>query len=246
MKCKIWTFTLSALLTLSGCGSSGEDWASKDPSALATSTNSFDIAAAWTQLNLTPNTKQMSTSGTCSGTFIISNTAATYVSSTDLYNFTTINGLYQRCSPEFANWQGLQYYNSVHYFKYQNFKLSNFLYNYQGAPNIWRAPANFPFSAKVGDSGLIGVLDNYTNANQTTKAGVEEWRYVIEQNTATTVVFNLIVNAYDTTTSSTATDYLSAPIIQTEQYRYVVTANNTMTLRSYDVERPDGFKITAK
>jgi hypothetical protein len=246
MKLKVFTFVIGLTLVLTGCGGGGEDWASKDPSALASSANNFDIAAAWTTFNAMPNTKPMVVSGSCTGSYIISNTAATYASSTDLYNYTTINGLYERCSPEFASKQGLQYYNSVHYFKYQNLKLQNFQYDYNSAPNVWRALSNFPSSAKVGDSGLIGVLDNYTSADQTTKAGVEEWRYAIEQNTATTVVFNLIVKAYDTTTSSTATDYLSAPVVQTEQYRYVVTSNNTMTLRSYDIEQPGGFKATAK
>ena len=245
MKYKIWTFTLSALFVLHGCGS-GEDWASKDPSALATSANSFDISNAWTQFNLVPHAKQMTVSGSCSGTYIISNTAATYLSDTDRYNLTTLNGLFELCSPEFLSKQGPQYVNSVNYFDYQNAKLTNFKYDYGNASNVWREPANFPQTAKVGDAGLIGVLDNYTNSDLTTKVGVEEWRYTIERNTATTDVFHLIVTAYDITTSVSATDYLTAPVIQTEQYRYVVTTANTMTLRSYDIEQTGGFKTTAK
>lgn len=245
MKYKIWTFTLSALLVLNGCGGS-EDWASKDPSALATSTKSFDISTAWTQFNLVPNTKQMTVSGSCSGTYIISNTAATYLSDTDRYNLSSINGLYEVCSPEFMSQQGPHYVTSLHYFDYQNSKLTNFKYDYGNASSVWRLPANFPSAAKVGHTGLIGVLDSYTSTDLSTKAGVEEWRYSIEQNTATTVVFNLIVTAYDTNTSVSATDYLAAPVIQTEQYRYVVTPANTMTLRSYDIEQPGGFRATAK
>jgi hypothetical protein len=245
MKYKIWTFTLSALFLLNGCGVSSEDWASKDPSAFAASPNTFDISEAWTKFNFVPNATQMSVSGTCSGAYIISNTAAYFTSPTDLYNVTNFNGQYYLCNTPFGYKNGTIDYANSTYYSYENKRLKNYWYYYQTTGNAWREIAQFPTAAKIGDTGLIGVIDNFTSSDLSTKTGSTEWRYVIEANTATTVVFNLTVTAYGTTTSSTATDYQSAPVIKTEQFRYVVKSDNSMKLRSYDLEEPGGFKITA-
>nr|WP_315262177.1 hypothetical protein [uncultured Limnohabitans sp.] len=243
---KLEVLTLLVALLLSGCGASDDDWASKDPSAKAASTQSFDITQAWTNFNLEPQTAPMTISGSCTGTLILTNTSAMTVSGAYRYNQNIVNRLYNTCIAPFVT--TVSNYSTVAYFNYSTAVplLKNVRYTYGTTTNVWRAPADFPSAAKVGDSGLIGVIDNYTTASPVTKAGLEEWTYVIEMDTASSVVFNLIVKAYSTTTSTTATDYLSAPLIQTEQYRYRVGPNNTMKMQSYDIEKSTGFKTHAQ
>lgn len=243
---KLVVLTLMVALVLSGCGASDDDWASKDPSAKVASANSFDIAQTWTNFNLDPQTASMTISGSCTGTLILTNTSAMTVSGAYRYNQNIVNRRYNTCIAPFVT--TVSTYSTVAYFNYSTAAplLKNVRYTYGTTTNDWRVPANFPSAAKVGDTGLIGVIDNYTTASPVTKAGVEEWSYAIEMDTASSVVFNLIVKAYNTTTSTTATDYLSAPVIQTEQYRYLVGPNNSMKMVSYDIEKSTGFKFHAQ
>lgn len=246
MKLEVPTILLALTLTLSGCGASDDDWANKDPSAKVASTQIFDIAQTWTNFNLDPQTASMTISGSCTGTLILTNTSAMTVSGAYRYNQNIVNRRYNTCVAPFVT--TVSTYSTVAYFDYSTAVplLKNVRYTYGTTTNVWRSPADFPSAAKVGDSGLIGVIDNYTTASPVTKAGIEEWTYAIEMDTASSVVLNLIVKAYNTTTSTTATDYLSAPVVQTEQYRYRVGPNNTMKMLSYDIEKSTGFKLHAQ
>lgn len=243
---KLEVLTAMMVLVLSGCGASDDDWANKDPSAKVASTQIFDIAQTWTNFNLDPQTASMTISGSCTGTLILTNTSAMTVSGAYRYNQNIVNRRYNTCVAPFVT--TVSTYSTVAYFDYSTAVplLKNVRYTYGTTTNVWRSPADFPSAAKVGDSGLIGVIDNYTTASPVTKAGVEEWTYAIEMDTASSVVLNLIVKAYNTTTSTTATDYLSAPVVQTEQYRYRVGPNNTMKMLSYDIEKSTGFKLHAQ
>lgn len=246
MKLEVPTILLALTLTLSGCGASDDDWANKDPSAKVASTQIFDIAQTWTNFNLDPQTASMTISGSCTGTLILTNTSAMTVSGAYRYNQNIVNRRYNTCVAPFVT--TVSTYSTVAYFDYSTAVplLKNVRYTYGTTTNVWRSPADFPSAAKVGDSGLIGVIDNYTTASPVTKAGIEEWTYAIEMDTASSVVLNLIVKAYNTTTSTTATDYLSAPVVQTEQYRYRVGPSNTMKMLSYDIEKSTGFKLHAQ
>ena len=75
------------------------------------------------------------------------------------------------------------------------------------------------------------------------KRQVHEWSYVIEEDTAYSAIFNLVVKIYETTTSTTNTDYLAAPISRTEQFRYLVSQDHQLRLIKYDRVDANGFKI---
>lgn len=243
---KLEALALVTALGLSGCGASDNDWANQDPSAKVASTESFDIAQTWTNFNQDPQTASMTMSGSCTGTLILTSTSALTVSGAYRYNQNIVNRRYNTCVAPFVT--TVTTYSTVAYFDYSTAVplLKNVRYTYGATTNVWRTPANFPSAAKVGDTGLIGVIDNYTTASPVTKSGVEEWSYAIEMDTASSVVLNLIVKAYSTSTSTTATDYLSAPLLQTEQYRYLVRPNNSMRMVSYDIEKSTGFKLHAQ
>jgi hypothetical protein len=242
MKYKIWTFALVFLFALSGCGGSGEDWASQDPSASAVSTRSFNIQEGWTALHNSPHSSLLKVSGSCEGTYILSNSAALQ-SGNVMFNTVTVNLAYGNLAPclsPYENMASVDKSDSTTYYatiekQYKNYYAMNANYVY-----AWRAVAAFPTSVKVGSAGMVGIIDKkYANA----KIAVEEWTYVIEKDTANSAIFNLVVKTYDTKTSITNSDYLTAPIVKTEQFRYLINEKNQIALVKYDRVDANGFLI---
>lgn len=240
MKREVLTFLLVAALSACGGGAGSDNWASSDPSARAISTNSFDIQNAWTNLNNAPNTSQLTVSGSCTGTYILSNTMALQSSATTMRNIVTVNrayGPYAPCTSPFENKSSIEKIDTYYFYATNNNQYQNY-YAYDGSfIYSWQAIAAFPTTAKVGDAGIIGVIDkkNYSYA----KVGVEEWSYVIEQDTAYSVIFNLVIKHYATTEAN----YQSIPVSITEQFRYLVSQTNQMRLIKYDRIDSDGFTI---
>ena len=242
MKHEVLTSVLVLALSLTACGggAGNDDWASSDPSARAISASSFDIQAAWTALNNAPNSSQLTVSGSCSGTYILSNTMTGQSSGTDVQNVVTVNrayGAYVPCVSPFENQSSIEKTDTYYFYAVNNQQYQN-NYAYDGTyVYFWRANAAFPSSAKVGDTGRIGIIDkkNYGYA----QVGVQEWSYTVEEDTAYSAIFNLVVKHYATTSAN----YQSTAVSSTEQFRYLVSGSNHMRLIQYDRLDADGFTI---
>ena len=249
MKHEVLTSVLVLALSLTACGggAGNDDWASSDPSARAISASSFDIQDAWTNLNNAPYASQLKAHGPCPGTYILSNSTANIAGVQVMANVVSTNIAYGAASPcdspyenkSAANITNIYYYYAVVNSQYKNYYAYDNLYVY-----VWRAVAAFPTSAKVGDAGVIGVVDKYTSSNSA-KVGIQVWSYAIEEDTAYSVIFNLIAKHYDTTTTS----YASAPLGKTEQFRYLVNLSNgvnQLQLIQYDRLDADGFTVQGR
>ncbi len=238
-----------AVLALSSCGGvSDADWASQDPSASAVSTSSFDVQAGWTTLNNEPNAFTLKVTGSCTGKYILSNSMALITQLSNVVgNVITVNRTYgalEPCSSPYENRSSSEQSRTYYYYSVTDNQYKNYLAYDESNTYIfaWRAIASFPRSAKVGDSGLIGIIDKKIRATNA-KISVEEWSYAIEQDTAYSAVFNLIVKTYNTNISVNNTDYLSAPVSKTEEFRYLINQSNGMYLIKYDRVDADGFTI---
>ncbi len=236
MKYKIWTFTLSVLFVLNGCGGGGEDWASKDPSAIAVSTNSFDIAAGWKQLLQKGYTKTLNFSqprSTCDGELLILQAPRDPNDATSpdyFYKYTkTINENYAGCAnnASFGTkastetfWLSAQYRNTV-----------SGIGNRSG---YWDETSPLPSSAYVGNEGALG---QYTYFNDLTgeMLGLDKWMYAIEKDTATTAVYRLTISAYDANNQW----------IGTEENFFRIGPDNSLTLRSVTKRYRSGFHLEA-
>jgi hypothetical protein len=170
MKHEVLTSVLVLVLSLTACGggSSNDDWAKSDPSARAISTSSFDIQAAWTALNNAPNSSQLTVSGSCSGTYILSNSMAMQYSTTVVRNVVTVNRVYgpdAPCVSPFENKSSVEKTDTYYFYAENNQQYQN-KYAYDGTfVYNWRSPyAQFPNASKVGDTGLIGIIDKKTTA----------------------------------------------------------------------------------
>ena len=163
-----------------------------------------------------------------------------------MFNNTTVSRSFINCLPPYEAMSSVDYRLTYNKFAVVSNQLQNY-YSYVSDYSerfYWRQPfAKFPTAVKVGDTGLIGVLDNYSYYGS--KINVQEWTYTVEQDTAYSAIFNLVVKVYDTTTSTTNNDYSTAPISKTEQFRYLVSQANQMRLIKYDRIDADGFTISA-
>lgn len=101
MSLKRWIGIYSLILTLMGCGSGREDFASQDPSTQAVSRNTFNIQAAWQSQLETGFSKSLYISGSCLGNLQISQGPAVPYKD-DLYSLTNtlfMGTVYTYCGP---------------------------------------------------------------------------------------------------------------------------------------------------
>jgi hypothetical protein len=237
MKYKIWTFTFTTLFVLSGCGAGGEDWASKDPSAIAISTNSFDIASGWTKLLKTGYTKTLVFSqptSTCGGLLQILQTPVEIDDVTNsqyMYkNNLSYNEQYTSCSN-----QTTRPTLNVSQYNWYSSNYSNSFVSVNNQAGNWDVPAVFPSAVRVGEQGAIG---QFTNSDGTTgaPAGIEKWTYRIEMDTATTAKFRLTMSANDD----------RGEWLGTEENLFRVGPDNSLMLISVLKRYPSGFHLEAK
>ncbi len=98
---------------------------------------------------------------------------------------------------------------------------------------VFTGSPTLPTTAKVGDVYVIGTQQEYSNSTKTTPTGREDTTLVMEADTATTAIANLISKSYNTSGTLTAT----------EQNRYRVAANGTLTPISFDIQYANGTRI---
>ncbi len=89
---------------------------------------------------------------------------------------------------------------------------------------VFTPPPNVPDSVTVGSTGSIGTESVYTDSTKTIPAGRNEFTYVVEPDTESTAIVNVIEKVYDT----------SNALLYTEQQRSRITAGGTLTLVSID------------
>jgi hypothetical protein len=214
--------TLIISIALTACGGGGGGGAS-GPVA---STNTFDIRAGYARLMANGFSKTLTVSGTCSGTFSLTSGPAT--TSTTFEGVAALSGssvtslTVSNCNP--ASSVG----TSTHYFDSNYVPLGKSIVG--GDYSVWTSLPSIPTAARVGDVAVVGTENKYTNSTKSTPTGTEENSYVMEADTATTAILNLISKNYNTAHTLT----------YTEQDRYRVAADGSLTLISIDIQYANG------
>jgi hypothetical protein len=85
-------------------------------------------------------------------------------------------------------------------------------------------PPSIPASIMVGDTGTIGTTADFTDSSKITLAGKTVVSYVVEPDTASTAIVNLIFQTFDT----------SGNLTSTEQDRYRISSTGALTQVSKD------------
>ena len=216
-------FLLTLTLTIAACGGGGD---SSGPKAPIASTNSFDISAGYKRISQSGFTKNLNVSGTCTGSFSLTNapaTTPTTFESAAAFSGNSVSSLtLSNCTPASNVATSTRYFDST----YAPLGYSSFGGNY----GVWANPAVLPTSAKVGDVAIVGIINLFSNSSKSFITGRQEISYVIEADTATTAIANLISKHYNASNTLTGT----------EQDRYRVAADGSLTLISMDIQNANG------
>jgi hypothetical protein len=102
-----------------------------------------------------------------------------------------------------------------------------------GKYGVYASTPVLPTTIRVSDTGIIGSVTRYTNSTKSTGAGRQDVSYVVEADTATTAIINVIAKFYSSSNTLEAT----------EQDRYRIDANNTMTPVSMDIVYSNGTHL---
>jgi hypothetical protein len=234
MNSKVCAFFFFLTALISGCGSSGEDFASQDPSAAAISPNSFDIQEGWRLLTNYGYLKQFHVSGTCEGSMKFMQTSATEIFGHNYKNQALTEISYSTCSDTSSENRPPVFSTMINEYDYL------FLDKYFETTNkygVWQTQPRFPSAATVGTEGRIGEISMY-DLNSDEYLSKEIWTYKISANTATTVLFNLIKTSYHISDLVHPT--------KTEQNTYLVLDTNELQLMSIHWVDDTGFVFHAQ
>lgn len=224
-KTKIGAVVASFLLVgLSGC--SGGGGGGSAPAGPVTSTLSFPLQSAYKTLVANGLTKTFTVSGTCSGTgsktSAPATTAATFEGVAGFSAVGTLTMSLSNCTPASTAQTYTGYFDS----NYVPLGMNSVGVNY----GVYLTPPTIPTSVTVGGTAIYGTETLYTDSTKATGNGRVDGSYVIEAETSTTAIVNLIGKIYNA----------AGTLIVTEQDRFRIAATGALTPISSDLQYANG------
>ena len=218
---KFKLLTATALFSLlSACGGGGGGGGSA--TTTVASTNAFDVSSGYRRLISPGFQKTCTVGGDCSGSLAITSapatTPATFEGTNGVSSVTVAITTLTNCTPASSSSTDIRYYDT-NYVPLGTSSTNEYAVDI-GTPTL-------PSNARVGDAGIAGSAKTYTNNTKATPTGRDDTSYVIEADTATTAILNLITKSYNA----------SGILTVTEQNRYRVAADGTLTFLSFDLQR---------
>ena len=214
----------SFITVLAACGGGGGSSSTATTGTVA-STLSFNVSSAFTSFVAAGAVKTFTVSGTCAGTSVLTigsaTTATVFEGVTGFSGVNVVNSNYTNCTPATSVSTTTRYYDS----NYVPTGSST-----TGQYGVFLVAPSLPTSVKVGDAGVIGTQTYYTSNTKATGDGREDNSYVIEADTATTAIFNLISKYYNA----------AGTLTLTEQDRYRISADNKLTFVSFNLQFANG------
>lgn len=230
--CKLPAFfalPLFLLVGISGCGSGGGSGSNSAPAAQVASTTSFPLQAGFKMLNANGFSKSFTVTGSCAGSGTHSaspaNTAASFEGVAGLSATSTITMSLTNCTPGSIAQLYTVYFDS----NYVPLGFNSVDINF----GVWLTPPFMPTSVTVDGTGIIGTENLYTDSTKVTSNGTEVHSYLIEADTSTTAIVNLIIKIHDASGTLTAT----------EQNRFRIDVIGTLTPISTDIQYVDGTHL---
>lgn len=217
-------------ILISGCGGGGGG-GSAPPAGPVASTLSFPVRAGLNALTASGRTDTLRANGTpatevadglCSGTLSQNtgpaNGAATFEGAPALAAVSVTTISFSNCTPASSTSTTTEYSDS-------NYLPLGFQ-ELGGEYGVYLVPPVIPTSARVGDVGIVGTITLYTDSTKTTSVGNRNISFVVEPDTASTAIVNVIAQEYDAFST----------LLFTEQDRYRMTSTGALTLISADVQ----------
>lgn len=215
---------LVALLSACGGGGGGGGGGASGP---VTSTLSFPLQSAFSAYSAASTSKSFTISGTCSGNASLTKAAAAGGATFEgisgrLSAVSTLTLNFTNCTPSSSASTTTGYYDT----NYVPLGSSTVGANY----GVYLTPPSIPSTVMVGATGVIGTQTLYTNSTKAVAAGRMDISYVVEADTASTAIVNLIVKSYNASNILTST----------EQDRYRIAATGPLTISSLDIQYANG------
>lgn len=209
---------------LSACGGGGGGTTTAQVSAA--STLSFPLQTGYKALIASGLTKSFTISGTCSGSGNKSsspaNTAATFEGTAGFSATSTTTLTFTNCTPASTAVTSTAYFDT----NYNPLGFNSPGVNY----GVYLTPLVIPTSVTFGGTGTLGTETLYTSSTKATPNGRVDLSYVVEADTSTTAIVNLIAKIYNSAGTLTAT----------EQDRYQITSTGALTPTSIDIQNANG------
>lgn len=152
---------------------------------------SYDFKTAFQNRILTGGSKTFNATGDCKGTFSISNSPAfktTWNGQAAYAVGTTEIGNISNCSLGFSGTQ-----SNITYYDMNFVELAK---SHSDGSYSEYVKASQPTSLKVGDSGTLGTWTHWNNTSKSIKYEIDIHSYVVEADTPSSVIFNLIDRTY--------------------------------------------------
>jgi len=192
------------------------------------STLSFPLQTGYRAIIANGMSKTFTISGSCTGTgsktVAAANTAATFEGRAAFSSVSTL--IMTVASPCNSIAQSFTSYVDTNYVP---MGMNSVGVNY----GVYLTAPVVPSSVKVGDTGIIGTENLYTNSTKTVGNGTTASSYVVTADTANTAIINLIGKIYDTSSNLTAT----------EQDIYRIDSLGALTPISVDILYSSGAHI---
>jgi hypothetical protein len=248
-----------ACIILAGCGGGGGSTTVGTGSPLepvVVSTNQFSFQTAWKKFNSVSYSKNLTVSGSCAGTLTYTRSAASQPIAFDysdlsfphptgnvnpgyyVWNQEQVTTDLPGCSTWASSTVTKLYYDATTFapFGYNGGTGYNGATSYKATFREFSARVVLPDIIKVGDKGVVGSVLTYGMSNfkkSGTPQGQTDVTYIIEPDTSTTAIINIVSKVYDASGKLTLTD----------QTRYQIDATNTMVLTSIDQQYSDAITL---
>jgi hypothetical protein len=227
MKIQKTLMALGLIALLAGCGGGGGSAAAPVTTGVVTSTLSFPIASAWGAMIANGMTETFTISGTCSGTISLAAAAALGGATFEgvagrLSAVQTTTGTLTNCTPASLASTKTVYYDSNYIPLGEN--------TVDGDYGVYQTPPTVPPTALVGATGVVGTMTYYTDSSKSVSAGTQVTSYVMEADTASTAILNLVSKNYN----------VANVLTFTEQDRYRVTSTGAAVIISIDSQYANG------
>jgi hypothetical protein len=209
--------SVSATVTLVACGGGGSDAGAPVPV-----TTSFPLQAGYKALTAAGASNNYAVRGTCSGTATVTDSAPIAASFEGVSGYSATSTLtvnLTNCTPASSSATGTTYYGA----EYVLLGTSDASGEYGKVVTV---PPPLPASVQVGDAGPYASLTVYADSTKATVTGTRLFSYVVEADTASTAIVNLIAKDYDTANN----------LLFTQQSRYRIAADGRLTSISIDAQ----------
>ncbi len=212
---------LAAALAACGGGGSGVGPPPTVPT-VPTVPDGFPLQAAWKARTLAGSSEEFIVSGSCNGSVVLTAgvpVAANFEGAPGFQATQSSQATLSDCVPMALSTSGSTYVDA-------NYGLVGAIITGQEYAKFVAAPLTIPVTVKAGDSATVVTLNTYTNSTKLVATGSRTWGYVVEADTATSVIVNFTTKTYNTTNQ----------LLAAQQARYRLGSAGTLSVVGIDIQ----------